>query len=160
MKESQRIADQLDRAYRGPAWHGPSLSELLAGLDAAAAAARPLPGAHSIWEIVRHLAVWNEVPRRRIEGEPLDSLPPEEDWPAVADPTPRAWREAQEALAGAHRRLAELVLGLDEARLRDPIPGSGPTVWAMLHGVVQHNLYHAGQIALLRKAAGRTAARS
>lgn len=152
-RETDRIATQLERAYGGPAWHGPALSELVAGLDAASAAARPVARAHSIWEIVAHLTVWNDVPRRRLAGEPLDSVPAEVDWPPVPSPTAAAWREALAALEGAHRRLHETVLALAEARLSDPVPGTGPDVWSMLHGVVQHNLYHAGQIALLRKAA-------
>jgi uncharacterized damage-inducible protein DinB len=157
MKRTERLADQLQRAYSGPAWHGPALAELLADVDAPAAAARPLPGAHSIWEIVAHVAAWNEVPRRRIEGDPVRSLPDAEDWPPVDDPSPETWQAALVRLADAHRRLQEIVAGLGEERLDDPMPGTGPTVEAMLDGVIQHNLYHAGQIAVLKKAAAGAA---
>jgi uncharacterized damage-inducible protein DinB len=152
MSETRRIADQLERSYAGPAWHGPSISELLAGLDAVAAAARPLSAAHTIWELVRHITVWIDVPRRRIEGESIDDPPAEVDWPTITDSSPAAWRTALAELASAHQRLHDTILGLDEERLADPTSGSGPTVWHMLHGVVQHNVYHAGQIGLLKKA--------
>jgi len=65
MSQARSFADQLERAFRGGAWHGPAVAEALAGVDAARAAARPLAGAHSIWEIVRHLTVWYDAPRRR-----------------------------------------------------------------------------------------------
>src|SRR5215217_3216941 len=98
MRQAKSLADQLERAFRGGAWHGPAVAETLAGVDAATAAARPLPGAHSIWEIVHHLTVWNEVPRRRLDGERLEDLPAGRDWPPVVDTSAAAWRAALAAL--------------------------------------------------------------
>jgi len=160
MTEVESIADLLERAFRGGAWHGPAVAEALAGVDAATAAARPLAGAHSIWEIVLHLAVWNEVPRRRLDGERLQNLPPERDWPPVTDLSTlstlstAAWQAAQAALQDAHAALHARVLGLADGQLDDPVVGSDPTVRGMLFGVLQHNAYHAGQIMLLRKPQG------
>jgi uncharacterized damage-inducible protein DinB len=155
MSQTEYLADQLERAFRGGAWHGPAVAEALTGIEAAAAAARPLAGAHSIWEIVHHLTMWNEVPRRRIDGERLENLPAERDWPPVADASAGAWRSALAALEDSHAALHARVLELADAQLDDPVAGSDATVRGMLLGVLQHNAYHAGQIALLCKAPGR-----
>jgi uncharacterized damage-inducible protein DinB len=154
MSQAQSLADQLERTFRGGAWHGPAVAETLAGVDETAAAARPLDGAHTIWEIVHHLTTWNEVPRRRLGGERLENLPEERDWPPVEDTSAGAWRAALEALEDAHAALHERVTDLTDAQLDDPVAGSDPTVRGMLLGVLQHNAYHAGQILILSRALG------
>ena len=154
MSQVECLADQLERAFRGGAWHGPAVAETLAGVDESAAAARPIAGAHSIWEIVHHLTVWNDVPRRRLDGERLQNLPPERDWPPVADTSAGAWRAALAALEEAHAALHERVLDLTDGQLDDPVTGSDSTVRGTLFGVLQHNAYHAGQITTLHKASG------
>jgi uncharacterized damage-inducible protein DinB len=154
MSQVETLADQLERSFHGGAWHGPAVAEALAGVDAAAAAARPVAGGHSIWEIVHHLTVWTDVPRRRIDGEGLQDLPAERDWPPVREPSAGAWSAALAALEEAHAALRARVGELADAQLDDPVVGSDPTVRGMLFGVLQHNAYHAGQIALLRKGVG------
>ncbi len=151
MSQARSLADQLERAFRGGAWHGPAVAETLDGVDAATAAARLYPGGHSIWEIVHHLTVWNEAPRRRLDGERLVDLPAERDWPPVGDTSDAAWRAALAALEGAHAALHARVLDFTDGQLDDPVAGSDPTARGMLAGVLQHNAYHAGQIVLLRK---------
>src|SRR6202035_3217225 len=154
MSQIESFADQLERAFRGGAWHGPAVAEALAGADEAVAAARPVAGAHSIWELVHHLTVWNEVPRRRLDGERLQKLPPERDFPPVGDRSAEAWKAALQALEDSHAALHARVLDLADTQLDDPVAGSDATVRGMLFGVLQHNAYHAGQITFLRKAAG------
>jgi uncharacterized damage-inducible protein DinB len=154
MSQSESLADQLERSFRGGAWHGLAVAEALAGIEEAAAATRAFAGGHSIWETVHHLTVWNEVPRRRLDGERLENLPAELDWPPVEDVSADAWRAALAALADAHAALHARVRDLADDQLDDPVAGSDPTVRGMLLGVLQHNAYHAGQIALLRKAMG------
>ncbi len=151
MTESQRIAEQLKLAFEGPAWHGPAVMQILAGVTAEGAAQKPLRAAHSIWEIVLHIAVWEDVARRRTLGEKAEPTD-EEDWPAVADPSEVAWKTALQALEAGHRRLRATVEALEEARLSQEVTGRGYSLYVMLHGVVQHDLYHAGQIAILKKA--------
>jgi len=155
MSELQRIDDQLQRMFEGDPWHGPSLSSLLDGVDAATAAARPIPGAHSIWELVHHLTVWLDVPRRRVEGRQAIEPTPAEDWPAVDATGETEWREALERLRQAYRKLRELLAWLDEARIEETSPGRTYPNYMLIHGVVQHLAYHGGQIALLRKASRR-----
>ncbi len=151
MSQVERIAEELRWSLEGTAWHGPALAELLADVEAAEVAARPLPEAHSIWEIVLHLTVWIEVSKRRLAGDPVDALAPAEDWPPVGEPTSAAWAAARRALTSAHRELERAVLGLAERRLAEPVGGSSADAHGLLWGVVQHNAYHGGQIALLKK---------
>ncbi|HEX8136836.1 MAG TPA: DinB family protein [Pyrinomonadaceae bacterium] len=151
MSETKRILDQLRRAYEGGAWHGPSVKELLSDVTAEQAAARPFAGAHSIWEIVLHISAWEEGVRRRLEGVRAE-LSTEEDWPPVSDTSEAAWRKTLETLEANHLRLREALKGLDDARLNEPIVEGMSSVYGTLHGVIQHSLYHAGQIALLKRA--------
>ncbi len=152
--ETLRIADQLRRAFEGEAWHGPALLEILRGLTATGAAARPLPRSHCIWEIVLHIAVWDDVARRRMGGAVVQPTP-EEDWPAVKDTSDKAWLKSLDELKQTHDALIRAVTGISDSRLLAKVPGKDPdfyTFYYMLHGIVQHELYHAGQIALLQKA--------
>ena len=141
--ETLRIADQLRRAFEGEAWHGPSVLEILQGLTPAVAAARPLPRSHSIWEIVQHIAVWDDVARRRMAGEVVQPTA-DQDWPAVTDTAPGAWRRTLDHLKHTHDALVAAVTALSDPRLRDRVPGKEQeyyTLYYMLHGIVQHELY-------------------
>jgi uncharacterized damage-inducible protein DinB len=153
MTEIERILDQLKRAYEGNAWQGPSVREALAGVTAAQAQARPLTNAHSIWELVQHIAVWEDVGRRRVEGDraPIDISSPE-DWPLADEKNQTAWEQAKAALDRGHESLREAIARVPESRLDEPIFEGMSTVYVTLHGVIQHDLYHAGQIAMLKKA--------
>ena len=152
MSEVERIADQLKRAYEGKAWHGPAVREVLAGVTAEKAARRPLVNAHNIWELVVHIGVWEAFARRRLEGEVITDVPPEQDWPPVTATDEAAWKKTLAQLEDGHMKLRRAIAALPEARLSETVQGMGYSVYFMLHGVVQHDLYHAGQIALLKKA--------
>ncbi len=151
MRETERIEEQARRIFEGEAWHGPALAELVADVTAGEAAARPIPDAHTIWEIVRHAGAWHGGVGRRLAGERVD-LSPEEDWPPVTGSDPAAWDEARRVLERGHRRLREAILALGDDRLAEPSPGQTVSLYATLHGDIQHDAYHAGQIALLKKA--------
>ncbi len=153
MREAERIADQFRRAHEGEAWHGPSLKELLRDVDAGQAAARPVAGAHSILELVLHIAAWERVARRRLEGDAAQIYNTPEDWPAGGD-AEEAWREALKALEEEDAKLRAAILRLDDSKLDEPIHEGMSSTYVTLHGVAQHSLYHAGQIALLKKALG------
>jgi uncharacterized damage-inducible protein DinB len=154
MREVERIAEQLRRAHEGNAWHGPALSELLGGVGAREAAARPVAGAHCIWELVRHVEAWERVALRRLGGDPATIYQTPEDWSRVEAGDEAAWREALSRLRETNRALRAAVLALDDAELDEPIHAGMSSRYVTLHGVVQHTLYHAGQIALLLKALG------
>lgn len=151
MREAERIADQLRRSMEGEAWHGPAVEELLAGLTAAEAEQHRFHGFHSIWEIVLHVRAWNVAVLRRIRGEVVE-LADAEDWPAVPDSGEEAWDDTIRSLTLAHAKIYNAVLGMTDARLEEIVPGKPYNFYYMLHGLAQHNLYHAGQIAVLKKA--------
>jgi uncharacterized damage-inducible protein DinB len=153
MNESEgvRIADQLRRAFEGSAWHGPAMLEMLEGVDAATAAAKPLPNVHSIWELVLHIAVWDDAALRRLGGmkwQPTGL----KNFPPVTKRTEAMWRKAVAATKRTHDRLVRTVAVLPDLRLRERVPGKRYDFYHMLHGIAQHELYHAGQIAILKKA--------
>ncbi len=151
MTEVSELAEQLKWAHEGGAWFGSSLTELLAGMAAREAAARPVAGAHSIWEIALHIAAWDGLWVRRLEGHPAD-VPEEGDWPSVGETTEEAWRSALAKVNGAQERLLRAVAALPDSRLREKVVGKDYSVSFMLYGILQHNVYHTGQIALLKKA--------
>jgi uncharacterized damage-inducible protein DinB len=160
MNEIDRIVDQLEREHSGDPWHGSPLLSILEGVNAEQAAAKPLPAAHSIWELVLHITGWKSEVRRRLSGAPAGE-PDEGDWPDVGDPTPARWSEAIARLKSAHEQLVAAVRTLPESTLYTPTNdprnrplGTGVSYYVMLHGVGQHDVYHAGQIAIVRKGLG------
>ncbi len=157
MNEIERITDELQRALYGETWHGPSLTDALTDVTAAQAAAKPLPSAHSIWEIVLHLTFWAETVGRRLDSAaPVTVAEGSADWPGIGstagDATEDAWHQAVSRLEDAHRELSRQLAALPEAKLAEAVPGKGYDAYVMLHGLAQHDAYHAGQIALLKKA--------
>jgi len=151
LQEIGRIVDQLERAFDGRAWHGPSVMKLLSGVEADEAAARPLQGRHTIWELVLHIVAWKDVVRRVLMGKEMTWVPDEADWPPVETTGEAAWRGVLGELERVHKQLVEAVSGFSEARLDETVPGETYPFYNMLHGVIQHDLYHAGQIAILRR---------
>lgn len=151
MAETERIADQLRRSYEGDAWHGPALKEVLEGISAERALSRPIHAAHTIWDIVLHVSTWASLAQRAIEGEPIPTWPFPEDWPPIAATNEAAWRAAKDKLWEIQDSLADTIIGLQDDRLNETVPGRPYNFYHLLHGIVQHNLYHAGQIAILRK---------
>ena len=150
MTEIKRIEDQLKRSLEGEAWHGPALEELLADVTAEQAATKPLPAAHSIWEIVLHITSDLRVVCERLQGKPT-VLPAEEDWPSITDKSEDAWSATKQELRSMNVRLRQAILLLTDKRLEKPIVEGFSSTYMTLHGTVQHSLYHAGQIAILRK---------
>jgi uncharacterized damage-inducible protein DinB len=151
MTEIDRIVDQMDRAFAGDAWHGPSLESLLDGVSAEQASLHPIAGAHSIWELVNHIASWNSIVQHRASGEKVD-VSPEQDWPPVWETSEAGWQRSLEHLRECRERLRVAVQKLPEHQLNEIVPGKDHSQYVMLHGAVQHDLYHAGQIAVLKKA--------
>jgi uncharacterized damage-inducible protein DinB len=152
------LKEDLHNVYAGNPWHGSSITAVLDGIDADTAARRIVPTAHSIWELVLHMTGWALEVTSRLKGAPPKS--PSEDWPA-----PRfgggeaAWKSALDELGAAHKEVEDVVAALKPADLvrwigdeRDPVPGAGVTVGTLIRGLLQHHVYHEGQIALLQRA--------
>jgi hypothetical protein len=152
--ESLRIADQLRRALSGDAWHGPSLRELLADVRAEQAAARPLPSGHTIWELVLHIDAYMRGALEAAGGGVMPKIyGTEKDWAPIADFSAAAWAEARDQLLQGGERLAHGIEGFADSRLKDTVPGRDYDFYYLFHGVVQHGLFHGGQIAMLKRAA-------
>ena len=154
MTRTEQLAKHIERTVVGPLWHGPVLDQALAGITPEQASAHPIPGAHSIWEIVLHVAAWAEISRARLDGRAIADPPAEIDWPPVRDPDATEWESALHRLRESHRELAVRVRQLDEGVLDTRMPGLDYSPWFLLHGVVEHGTYHGGQIMLLRRALG------
>lgn len=157
MTRGQKVGDAIERAVSGPVWHGPALADLIGDVAAEDASAHPVPGAHSIWELVAHMTSWAEIARTRLTSpvkppDPTDA----DDWPPLRDLSAEAWRGAVERLKDSHRELAEDAAALDAARFDERLPGRDHSAAAMLRGIVEHAAYHGGQIAILKRALSRS----
>jgi uncharacterized damage-inducible protein DinB len=149
--ELSRIEDQLRRSMEGPAWVGPCVLGLLSEVPVDLAPAKPLEHAHSIWEIVLHIAAWQRTAARRLQGEAVE-LSPAEDWPEVLDVSDAAWKLAIKNLRESYDALKKSIAQLsDDKLLATKVPNRDHDYYFLLHGVIQHNFYHAGQIGLLKK---------
>jgi len=153
MSQTARIADELRRAFDGEAWHGDALFETLKGVTAPQAAAHRIKNAHSIWELVLHIAAWEGAVRRRMTGVAV-MLTGDDNFPPVADASDSAWQKALMHLQRTHDELIDAVEKFPEASLDNQVPGKQGAHYNfsfMLHGLAQHAAYHGGQIALLKK---------
>ena len=158
MSEIARIVDQLEREHSGDPWHGSPLTAILDGITASQASARPIAAAHSIWELVLHMTGWKNEVRRRLSGAPAGE-PEGGDWPDPGEPSQARWIDARRRLDAAHAELIAAVRALPDEGLEEPTRdprnhplGTGVSRYVLLHGIVQHDVYHAGQIALLSRA--------
>jgi uncharacterized damage-inducible protein DinB/heme-degrading monooxygenase HmoA len=148
--EAAALAEELRVLARGDAWHGPSLEEMLSEVSAETAAARPIPRAHTIWELVLHVTGWTDVFRRRLEGTAVEE-PEQGDYPPAPQATAAAWAEATGGLFAAHDRLVARVSRMSAADLDAPVPGRSFPARFLVRGAIRHTVYHSGQIGLLRK---------
>ena len=160
MSPGDRLVDALRRAHDGEPWHGPSRADVLADVTAREAAYDPGAGVHSLWELVLHMRSWTEEVLRRAKGgtpgEPVNG-----DWPAMpAKRDDKAWREALRSLDAAHEELVAFVASLSDERRASPgrsatreAPGTGITQRAMIRSLAEHDVYHTGQLAVLKRIA-------
>ena len=123
MSETARIADQLRRAFSGEAWHGDSLSKILDGVTATQAAAHPIKNAHSIWELVLHIAAWDGAVRRRLGGRGRRLSPVRRNFPPVKDTSESAWRRTLAHAKQVHDELVAAVSAFPDSRLGEKVPG-------------------------------------
>ena len=153
-REVERLEDQLRRSFTGDAWHGPAVLDVLAGIDAGQAAARPVAGVHSIWELVLHLAGTYRLVLRRLGGDG-DATSPDDDWPQIPAATPENWDDAVNTLRRLNADLRRAVRAFAPDRLDASLVADPPyTAYTQFIGITQHDLYHAGQIAMLKRALG------
>ena len=151
--ECARIADQLDQAFTGDAWHGDPLRKILSGVTPEQADARPLPSAHPIWEIAVHVHLYLRSAIEALNGTPMPRWHgTEADWPRISDTSPEAWGKTTRRLFEDAASLARTMQQQSDTTLTETVPGRDYDFYFLIHGIVQHSLYHGGQIALLKKA--------
>lgn len=158
MSTARLLCGMLKRIQNGKAWHGPALAELLDTVTPEEAAANPVPGGHCIWTLVRHIAAWRRQVLGALQGKAMGELAPEVDFPPVTDVSQQAWDAAkQENIQSAEELLAALAEMTDE-QLAESSPGQKFPLAGSVHVVLQHDTYHMGQIALLKKLVRENAA--
>jgi uncharacterized damage-inducible protein DinB len=150
-REIALILTTIDQAFDHKSWHGTNLRGAVRGLSATEAAWRPAPARHNIWEIVVHAAYWKYAVRRRLLGERRGSFPLKgSDWFVRPDGDAR-WREDTALLIETHRGLRDAIASLDPRTLHAPTSSGKTTTADLLTGIAAHDLYHAGQIQLLKR---------
>lgn len=152
MTDPKQLASEVRRTVTGPMWHGPSVHEALEGLTYVAANSRPIAGAHSAWELALHIAAWADIARTRLGPTVMRDPVKSKNWPPVPAPSPSAWRQTVEQIGSAYDALANQVEWLKSDDLGRVVPGRDYTTETMIRGVIEHGVYHAGQIAILKKA--------
>jgi DinB family protein len=150
----------IDEAFVKKAWHGPNLRGTIRGLTAAEAAWRPGPGRHSVWELVVHAAYWKYAVRRRLTGEKRGSFAyqgsnwfprPDAGDEGGADANEAAWQRDVRLLVEEHRKLRAVVASLSDRDLGRPASGHRTLVGVLVRGIAAHDLYHAGQIQVVKR---------
>jgi uncharacterized damage-inducible protein DinB len=153
MSEIQRILDQHHGALHGPAWHGDSVWQILEGVTPEQAQLCPLSKTHTIWELVAHMTFWETEVRHRLQKlEPQSEA--ELNFPRMPTATAENWARQLDAFRESNGKFRDAVKNLDDSQLETPLSSAQNTIYVELHGVIQHHLYHAGQIAILRKNSG------
>jgi uncharacterized damage-inducible protein DinB len=153
--ECNRIAYALASALDGNAWYGDPLRKIMDNITAPQAQARPIANAHSIWELVVHVEAWVKFCLGAVQGTPIpawSTMPKEQDWPVVGETSEQAWQNAVRAFFSTHLELVDALKTLSDDRLETTVPGRTYNFYHLFQGMIQHAIYHGGQIALLKKA--------
>ena len=150
--EIARITYLLEQTYSGNPWHGSSISHTLENVAASQATARPIPHCHTIAELVRHVTAWRTFALEKLRGNAgYDMATPEQDWPPVGAINATGWQQILAELSASQGQLLETLSLIKDEKLLETVPGREYNFYFLLHGVIQHDLYHLGQIVLLRK---------
>ena len=148
----QTLLDIVDQAFDHRSWHGTNLRGSLRGVSASEALWKPDEDRHSIWENVLHAAYWKYVIRRRLLGETRGSFDRKgSNWFTPEDATDAGWRRDVRLLVDTHKSMREAIAKLHDKDLPKVAPGSKETNGFLISGVAAHDLYHAGQIQLLKR---------
>ncbi len=149
MDEVKLLYDQIETTFRGRSWHGPHMIQVLEGVTIDKARLRPLSHRHSIWELVNHMNYWMIVALKGLNGEDVPKSKGVEDWPPIGA-NEEEWRASVADLERTVNALLNALLGFSATRLEEKVPGKAYNYRILLHGVLHHNLYHTGQIAVFR----------
>lgn len=151
-KELQNIIDLLQESLHGDPWYGRSMQAITSEVEPSSAYVNPEEKGHSPIELLYHMITWAEVVENRLKDEALKAIASLEqlDWRKI-DPTVHTWRKGLSLLKDAHQRIINLLQHKDDTLLDAPVAGKKYDFRTMLHGLIQHNIYHLGQIAYIKK---------
>lgn len=152
MNEVKFLIDQIKTTFNGDSWHGPNLIQTLEGIDAKQATERSLGERHNIWELVDHTTFWVEATLHAVKRREMPDPEKVADWPRAGS-NDKQWKESIVRLQAAVNMLVEELATWTNEDLKQQVPGKPYNFQHMLHGMIHHNLYHAGQIAILKKKA-------
>jgi uncharacterized damage-inducible protein DinB len=152
MIEQERIRWLIERIRDGYGWHGWDLAALLKDVTAAEAAAMAVAGSHTIWQIVLHVITWREIASDRMAGREVALPTKEQNWPVIRDDSEAVWAKVKMELEDSRSRFIDGLTRLPASRLEETVPGEPYTFVDMLYGVLHHDIYHAGQVAVIRNA--------
>ena len=144
-EQIQKIADSYQAVTIKGAWYGPTVAELIAKIPVELATTPPVPGAHSISELLQHLLLWNERIRNTSESYPMPRWDAEKEWAEPAIP----WKELVARWNQSRDLLEERIRKFPAADLTKQVPGRDYPYETMFHGILQHSIYHSGQIAMV-----------
>ena len=149
MTEIQQLVERYDQTLNGDAWYGDPIWKILQGIDARCAVAQLIPGTHTIWQLVMHMEFWERIAARRFSGP----VTPDEAGNFLATPAPNEaeWQKTLESFHASNREFRDVITRLDSGSLDSNTPGGQRSFRYELVGVIEHHIYHAGQIALLKK---------
>ncbi|MBN2334272.1 DinB family protein [Candidatus Bathyarchaeota archaeon] len=153
MNEVKFLRDQIETTFKGDSWHGPSLMKTLEGVDLEQAKARPLGERHTIWELVDHTTFWLEASLNALKGIEMPEPEMKVNWPKMGR-TEEQWSQSVQRLEAAVNMVLDELAGWSSEGLERTVPGKDYNFRQLLHGAMHHNLYHAGQIALLKRKMG------
>jgi uncharacterized damage-inducible protein DinB len=150
--EAERIRNLLKSTYDGHPWHGSSLKSILSNITPQQANARVLSECHTIWELVLHITAWRNFAWNKLTGNSsFDINSPEQDWPLVNHIDTNSWLAAQQNLEQSQQSLVQELKSINDEKLYEVVSGRNYSFYVLLHGIIQHDLYHAGQISMLKK---------
>lgn len=155
MLETKHIKDALRRLYEGEVWHGPSIKEILIDITPEQAVKRLTPKSKNIAEYLIHITNWRTFALEKLTGgDTFDIiLNSEADWSVVNEITKDKWEEIQEAYEESQKEILEVLETYTDRKLENIVPGRKYSFYTLLYGVIHHDIYHSGQMMLLKRLA-------
>lgn len=149
-QEIQRMTNMLREIYEGEPWHGPSVTKVLSDISPQQALSA-LGDSHNIIELVLHMTAWRNFVIRRLEGDERYEVSEDENFKIITNITDEAWEAAKLTLAKSQEKLVGLLSQCNDDQLLKTVENRSYNYYVLLHGILQHDVYHLGQMALLKK---------